>query len=169
MNLDVVLVDIIANVVSKMVVPNYQMNFQVGRNIQILDSLTNLDTSITMKGNKYPLIALVLPVREKRGLGYYSNVKIGRIVIATITNSTNDVFTRYQAGETFKECLYPCYYEFLKRLGQSPNVVCGDPNAFIHDKMDNPGLQPIGEGLSDYIDSIEILNLELTLNQIKTC
>lgn len=170
MKSDVVLVDILEDVVNSMSVTGIpHINYEPGRSIQILKSLNYLDQSITLKDTKYPLVAVVLPAREFRGSGYYSLVKIDRIVIATITNSTDDVLTRYKDGGTFKSILYPCYYEFLNQLARSTSVIGSDPDKFTHVKMDNPGVQPIGQGLSDYIDSIEILNLEITLTQFKTC
>jgi hypothetical protein len=163
---DVVLVDIIGNAVASM---SICCNYQPGRNIQILKSLNDLDNSISMKGVKYPLIAMFLPVREDMNTLFYGIARIPRIVIATITQSTDDVFKRYQECGTFKSILYPCYYEFFRQLARSPNIIGSDPSGFNHTKMDNPGTQSIGEGSTDYIDSIEILNLELTLNQIINC
>lgn len=170
---DVVLVDIIGAVIDKMIVPGISsVNYEAGQTVQIVKSLLESDTSITQKSKKYPLIAMFLPVRENRGLGYYSTAKIDRIVIATLTKSGDgeqSVSKRYDPSNTFKTILYPCYYEFLNRLAQSPNVIGGDPDNFTHTKMDFPGDQPVGQGLNDYIDSIDILNLELTLSQFKSC
>lgn len=167
----VILVDIIGSVVNAMVVPGISyINYQAGRNLQILKSLNDLDNSISYKNKKYPLIALGLPIREDMTITeYYAVAKISRIVIATISVGTDDINERYKVGGTFKSILYPCYYEFLSKLAMSPDIIGVDPNAFKHTKMDNPGNQPLTQGSSDYIDSIEILGLEITLNQIKTC
>jgi hypothetical protein len=178
MNEDVMIVNIMKAVVESMTVPNpdaspaanFVINYEPGRSIQILESLSKDDNSITFKGAKYPLFAMLLPVAEKRGLGYYANVTIKRIVFATMVNYDNEsVVDRFATGGTYQKILYPLYYEFLKRLAQSPNVIGGDPDDFVHDKIDNPCQQPIGEGLSDYVDTLEILNLELILSQIKNC
>lgn len=169
---DVILVNILKDVTQAITPPSGigTVNFQAGRNLQILNSLTGLDESITLKGNKYPLIAVFLPIIETRGrIGYYAQAKIRRIIISTITVDDTEIKDRFGVGETYQTVLYPIYYEFLNRLAQSPNIIGSDPLAFVHDKMDNPGVQPIGKGSNDYIDSIEIMNLELILNQIKTC
>lgn len=173
----VYLVDVIKSITDAMTVPitgsdpaaNYTINFEPGRSYQIIKSLNDLDYSITMKGEKYPLVAMIMPVTERRGTGFYATAVISRIVIATITNSTDDIFTRYQSGGTFKEILYPCYYEFLRRLAWSPYIIGSDPDMFVHTKIDNPGEQPVGNPSTDFIDSIELFNLELIFNQIKTC
>lgn len=181
MNRDVILVDIMQQVVAAMVplkddgTPTgiSSINFQPGRSIQILKSLSDLDNSITLKGEKYPLVAMILPVQERRGISviYYAKVIIPRIVFAQIVSwdGTESILDRYAPTGVLKTILYPCYYEFLKRVAWHPNIIGSDPYMFEHTKIDNPGTQPVGEGTNDYIDSIEILNLELTLSQFKTC
>lgn len=172
---DQILVDIMQTVVDAMRVPNITgggymtMNYEPGRSIQIIKSLNENDNSITYKGLKYPLIAMILPVREKMGTGLGSVVRIDRLVIATLTTGTDAIKRRYESDGTFKTVLYPCYREFLKQLAYSKYTLMGDPEAIPHTKMDNPGTQPVGQGSNDFIDSIELLNLEFTLNKIKTC
>ena len=171
---DVILVNIVNSIVQSMVVPEGigPLNYEPGRGLQIMKSINDFDNSISSKGEKYPLIALVLPVRERRGLGYYATVTIPRIIIATMTKSgdgVEPVLPRFAEGGNFPTVLYPLYYEFLRQCARSKNVIGGDPDAFEHERMDNPGQQPIGQGSTDFIDSIEILNLKLILNQIKLC
>ena len=166
MNYPVILVDIITDVINSMNIPGKSINFIPGRNIQIISGLISIDNN-PVPTPKYPLIAMVMPIKETRSpIGYYATVNIGRIVIATLTNLTDSIQTRYLEGGTYKSTLYPCYYEFLNKLAMSHNIINNDPGAFKHTKMDNPGTQPIGEGLIDAVDIIEILNLELTLKQI---
>lgn len=170
----VILVDIMKEVSESMLLPNgLTINYQPGRSSQILKGLADLDNSITLKGEKYPLLAMILPVPEKRGISaiYYAKVVIPRIVFAQIVSwdGTEGVFDRYASTAPLKTILYPCYYEFLRRVAWHNNISGSDPNMFEHTKIDNPGTQPVGQGTNDYIDSIEILNLELTLLQSKTC
>lgn len=172
--LPVILFDILQSVVSSMVVPGVDsIYFQAGRRIQILQSLQEADNSVNYKSIKYPLIAVVLPVPEKRGtsVAYYAKLTIPRIVLAQIVSwdGTAPIVERYAADGALKTILYPMYYEFLNRLSQSFNVISGGSDSFEHIKVDNPGTQPVGEGLNDFIDSIEIQNLQLTLSQIKIC
>jgi len=171
---DPVLVNIFKGVVASMVVVGFdQIHYEPGRSINILESLSSLDNSITMKGLKYPLVAVKLPIRERRGQGYYSTTIIERVVLANHVLTTNEasefVIEKYYESGNFTKVLYPLYREFFRCLALNPFIVGFEPQAFVHTKMDNPGQQPIGEGLSDYVDSIEILNLELTTTQIKNC
>lgn len=180
---DVILVDIIQNVVASMQVvaypatdpvSNFTIYYEPGRSNDIIKSIADTDNSITLKGEKYPLFAMILPIKEERGNpGFYGFVRIPRIVIATMTKSedgTEAILDKYDANGTFKKILYPLYKEFLKRLAMSPNVNCSDPDSFVHEKMDIQGQQLTDTGVStDYVDSIEILNLEFYLLQSKTC
>lgn len=172
-NEDVILVDIIQQVVQRMVVASIPLvHFDAGRAGQILDRLSDLDNSPNYKGYKYPLIAMILPVRERRGSGHYATVTIDRLVLATHSrgfDNSERVLQRYTELGTFKQVLYPMYYAFLRSLAIHPNVIGMEPDRFEHTKMDNPGQQPIGQGLSDFVDTMEILNLEITLSQIKNC
>jgi hypothetical protein len=169
----VVLVKIIEEVVNSMVSPAGPIFYQPGRAIHILDALQRKDNSISYKDLKYPLIAMMLPVMENRtATGFYATVKIDRIVLATHTDSFDGqdfVMDKYGENGTFTKILYPLYYEFLRCLALSSHLIGTHPDTFVHRKMDNPSQQPIGEGLSDYVDTIEILGLELTLSQLKTC
>lgn len=165
----IVLVTIMEEVIASMRVKGIDcINYEPGRAIQILQSLSEADQAPNFKDTKFPLIAMYMPVPEKNGSGF-SVATIGRIVIATLTDSEEDVLTRYKVGGTFGSILYPVYYEFLKALGRSKYISGSDPTGFVHTKLDNPGRHPIGKGINDYIDSIEILNLELILHQIKIC
>lgn len=169
----VVLVNILKEVAAMMISPSSTpVNYQAGRTIQILDSLQKNDNSISYKGFKYPLVGVLLPIEERRNLGYYAKVTIPRIVLATHVESfdgVEDVMPKYEASGTFTTILYPLYNEFFRCLARHPEIVGMDAGAFPHTKKDNPCQQPIGEGLSDYVDTLEILNLELIINQIKTC
>lgn len=185
MKLDVVLVDIIGAVISSMKVPDpsnpsgfLTINYQYGAKVDVVGSLLALDYAPNHKSEKFPLFAMFLPILEKRGrsVGYYTKVKIPRIVIACAsapTGSTDDQQSRYETDGTFKTVLYPCYYEFLTKLGWSPSIIGQEPSSFEHQKRDNPGIQPVNTPddnvTTDYVDQLEILNLEIILNQLKTC
>lgn len=166
MNHPVIIVDILKEVVDSMSIKAY---FDAGRQSQIIKKLNYLDNSISMKDNKYPLIAVIMPFDEMFEGVHYCRAIIDRIIIATVTNSGKSVLERYDSADTFKTVLYPVYTEFLSKLARHRNVIGSDPSMFIHTKMDVPGVHPIGEGLSDYIDSIDILNLEVIFSQTKTC
>ena len=168
---DVYVINIIGDIVSAM--SNQPINYQAGTTEQISKALNDMDNSITSKGRKYPLIAMVMPVQEKRGrsVGFYAKLTIPKIVIATISNyPTDDVLLRYDLKTgVFPNILYPLYYDFLYQCGVSPRVEGQDPTAFEHSKADYPNIRRLSSETDDWVDYMQISNLELIINQIKTC
>lgn len=164
-----ILVDLFTDVVQSMQVEGIDyINYEPGRSSQILENLSKSDYSNSFKDKKYPLIALLMPVDIEWG-DYYGKARIQRVVFGALTNTTDTVLERYKVGGTFKSILYPCFSEFLIKLAQHPNVVTKDPQAIRFTQRDNPGAQPIGDTSRDFIDTIEILNLEITLSKTQTC
>jgi len=172
---DVIVFDIFKDIVSKMKVYDasgslIELNFQAGRTKQVLKTLNDFDESTSLKNKKYPLIALFFPFVENRnGTGFYSNLKIPKISISYLSDGTSDISERFSENGTFKKFLYPCYYELLKQITFNKNVIEQDEDDIKHKKIDNPQVIPIEPGSTDYIVSIDILDLEIKLNQTNTC
>jgi hypothetical protein len=163
----VYIVDIIGDVCAKVSVDvSLAINYQYGLTIQILETLKGKDGSLTLKGSKYPLIALQMPIIEKRGNGYYADVSIRKIVICHLTKKDDRVTQKYE--NVFKTILYPVYYSFLRQLARNQYLSCKDPDMIQHQKVDFPGTEPLS-GIGDFVDTIEITNLNFPLKQIKYC
>ena len=180
MTTDAVLINILQDCVGAIQVPdpnnpssNLVINYQAGRSIQIITDLISKDNAPSQKGLKYPLFALIVPVKEKRGGdGFYSDVKISRIVIMYSTKTdtgTETVLSKYSSDGVFATVLRPIYVQFLQQLAINPFVNIQDADLIVHTYMENPCQQPVGEGITDYVDSIELFGLEFILNQIKNC
>lgn len=180
MILEPVVNDMFVEIASLMAVPdvlatvptNFSINYEPGKNSQIIASLAALDKSEDMKGLKYPLIAVNFPVDEVHEDGFLIRVKIQKLIFAYITKTntgTEDVKEKYNSAGIFKTVLYPCYYEFFKWLARSKYTSIGDPFMFKHTKRDNPSDMKLSDEVTDHVDILEILNLEIILNQIKTC
>lgn len=165
------IVDIIGQVVAAVATKlNRPVLYEYGRSIQIttqLQALTNgIDTAT--RNSKFPLFALFQDFPENNGAtGYYCTVTIPKIVIATLTVSTDPPPIRYT--KTFKPVLYPIYQEFLNQLVRHSNIVANDPGAIPHVKWDRPGHLPDKDGSNEYLDAIEIQNLQLTFKQVNPC
>lgn len=145
---------------------SYNINYVYGLSIHISDNLMAKDKSKTLKDTKYPLIALFMPFEENRGKGYYADVLIRKIVIAYLTNKDDRPNQRYE--NVFKTTLYPVYYSFLKQLARNKYSNQKNPDFILHKKIDYPGVEQV-TGVNDFVDSIEILNLQIPLKQIKYC
>ena len=164
-----VVYDLFKDAIAAMKVEGFDsINFEAGSDYQVIKSLIQKDNAPSLQALKYPVVAVLMPITEIYG-NNYPRIRVNRIIIAHLTNQDIDVSQLSDASEVFKTVLYPCYYEFMKQLAFSRYVVGQDQYAITHAKFDNPSRQPIGEGLQDYVDTIEIGGLELVLNQIKTC
>lgn len=164
---DFVLVKVMDTIVSD--ITGFDVTFMPGRSSQVTRLINEFDTSVTFKDKKYPLIAMKMPVNETRN-GDKIFVRFDSIVIAQInTEYDENVLQRYEDGKTFLSVLYPVYNGFFDSISRSKYVDGQDVNSFKHIKRDYPGLPPKNTGISDCIDCIEILNLELYFNLIKTC
>lgn len=165
-----VIVDVFKNITDAMIVSlapkSLTLNYSYGRSIQILTALQKMNNSTdqTIKNSKYPLFALFMPFDEVVGGDYYVSVKIPKIVIAVLSNNTDTPEARYQ--QTFNNVLYPVYEEFKRQLGRNKNIVLEHPDYIPHRKRDNPGSPPPKDSggivFGDYVDAIEIYDLQLT-------
>lgn len=149
----------------------FQINFEPGMNSQIIESLKNYDGT-SLDSLKYPLIAAVMPISEDSGSGFLE-VTFPRIVIAYLTKTatnTEPVLDKYLSTGVFKTILRPCLREFINQLAWSKYTNIGDPDMYEYTSRDLPSQQKIGEGVNDFVDIVEILNLKATIfSQIKSC
>jgi hypothetical protein len=174
MTTPVLIVDIFKDIVSKVDTALYptlgkHIFYQYGSSLQILDKLVQMNNGIASKGQRFPLVALFQPFSEGHGTdGYYTDLSIPKIVIATLTNGSDNVSTRYDL--TFKPLLYPIYYELLNQIALSNWVVDQDPKMIEHTKVDNPGSPPPkGTSFDEFVDAIEIYNLKTLIIDGRTC
>lgn len=173
----IIIVDVFDEVVSSMNkalnLQDINVNYNYGRQPQILKKLQLLNNSITLKNNKYPLMALFMPFKEVMGNDYYTNVTFPKIVIAALSNNTDSPEKRYQ--NTFKTILYPVFEEFKKQICKHRNIVNQNSDYLVFKKQDNPGSPPPQKDSSggivfgDYVDAIEIYDLQLTFQLNQNC
>lgn len=171
---------VIQDVISRMkvlkypveIAPNnyFQINYEPGTDFNVVKALIEKDNSITQKGLKYPLIALMMPFEDNKGLGNYTFVRIPKIIFATLQDKPmSSILSRYEAGGTYKEVLYPLVDEFINQLCRSIYTNSIHRNSFPYKHLDCPCLLPAGEGLNDFLDTIEIHDLEVNIVQTKNC
>ena len=143
--------------------------YQYGSSLQILDQLVQLNGGTTSKTQRFPLIALFQPFDEAMGgNGYYTKLTIPKLVIAALTKPEISVPKRY--SETFKPLLYPIYYELLNQITLNGYFVMNDAGMIPHSKKDNPGSPPAkGMASGEFVDSIDLFNITLTLNAQINC
>lgn len=152
------------------VLPNYSVQFDAGSELDIINQLSLKDESNSnLRNLKYPLIAAKLPILHKVGTGL-ERVRIPRIIIAHLsTREFTPVMERFASNEVFKTVLQPVYIKFLQQLAKSKWTSISDPDAIEHSWFFSAGQQKVAEGLNDYVDIIEILNMEFYLNNLQNC
>lgn len=172
MKTPVIIVDIFTDIVQK-VQTRYgsHIEFMYGPWEEIEANLIEIASSYGLSGGTttgaYPLIALVQDFPENReGTGgYYADVTIPIVLIATLTENTYKAPTRYEM--TFKPVLYPIYQLLLEEIARNGAIIAGDPDKIEHVKWDRLfyGQKTLGTKLNDYVDAIELNNLKLTVAQ----
>lgn len=144
-----------------------QLRYSKSSFAELVETLAQADKSGTERFKKYPLGHLVRDFAEERGLapGIYADVSL---TIFIIHQSECAYKVEDRESFVFKPVLYPIYYEFLNQLKKSKWVKNGDTGTFRHTKIDHMfwgdhQLQTNSNILNDYVDSIEIRNLQLKI------
>lgn len=148
------------------------ITFLHGHPIEIIETLNQYNADPVYKDKKYPLIALFQDFRERMNtdVGIYADVSLN-IIIANFTLNTYKAPERYD--NNFNPILYPIYETLLKEITRS-GYFMGYADNISHDKFDRlywgrDGLYgKEGNIFSDFIDAIEIQNLNLLIDQ-KIC
>lgn len=115
---------------------------------------------------KYPLIAVFQDFPENISTGgYHKKVTLPVILIAT--GSAKDWKAEKRYTQSFKTTLYPIYDLLLQGIADNTQVIGNDPSLFAHTKYDRLyyGKRKLGTGVSDYVDAIELQNLNLTVKR----
>jgi hypothetical protein len=146
--------------------------YMYGHPLEIVNLLSTKEKSGTLKFKKYPLIALFQDFEEQKGSNQSINSDVNlNIVIAVNTLREYTSEQRYTA--TFKTVLYPIYNLLITKLKASNYFAAG---TIPHTKIDRvfwgkTGLYGNDSNIfNDYIDAIEIQNLQLSVyNNVKIC
>lgn len=136
---------------------------------ELIEDLAQKDGSQEERYKKYPLVYLVRDFEEVRGreAGIYCSVSL-RVIIIHQTQQTYKIKDR--ETRVFKPVLYPIYNEFMRQLSLHPMINQSGVENIRHIKIDraywgqNQQQASNKVALNDYVDAIEIRNLELKIN-----
>lgn len=148
-----------------------EINYVFGNAKYIKDKLDDLSVPANGGDLKFPLIALMCPVNEKRGFdGMFSESKV-RVLIAC---STRRAFSNEErCVYSFQNILRPIYLNFLRALREDGRFDFGGRDLIPHQYSENysygryGAFTGAGEEVSEPIDAIDISNLELKVKQPK--
>ena len=118
---------------------------------------------------KYPAIFLYSPIEEDR-TGEKGKMSLDiLLVVNTLPSYTNEERSRI----SFAECLRPIYEILIKEIGKEPAFDMAYVKSIPHIYVENyrygkAGVTgPDGKPFKDYIDGINIKNLQITLKKEK--
>jgi hypothetical protein len=149
------------------------INYQYGHKAELVETLAQMDKQDPYAFQKYPLVFLVQDFRESVGgtPGIYGTANLNLIFMhqSRLDYKTTDRYTN-----VFKPVLYPILISFMKYLSKHKAVHVQNVQSLVYDKYDRPlvGVPNATSGnklsVNDYVDAIEISNLNLLLNY-QTC
>jgi hypothetical protein len=159
--------DLFKEVVSKVSVKlGKPVYFDYGRHPEVQKNLLKKDKSITLKGQKFPLVWLVMDFLEERSSKHDVYCRLPNITIWLIQQTKDDYTMDERRDNTFVPVLYPIYDELLNQLRRSKSFE-RTPTGIPHNKIDRAywGADNKNMFLS-YIDAVEISGLELFVKNI---
>lgn len=141
-------------------------NYLHGHAVDIVKVLQGMTRSKDTKGLKFPLVALMQDIEEGVDVDGYQSTASVNVILCTDTKPEYEARQRY--AETFTPLLYPMYEEFVKCLRLSPYVYAISPSYTKIDRLywGREGLYGnTGNVFNDFIDAIELNNIELKILQ----
>jgi hypothetical protein len=166
------IVEIIGNVIQAVRLSYDPNNLRLpyylyGHPQEIVDILGEMDGDSVLKYEKFPLVILVQDFEEEMGFEGYDSETSLNIIIATETDA--NLRSADRRAVTFTPILYPIYNLLIEKLKESTEL---DANKPVHTKIERPYYGRSGlygnEGniFNDFIDAIELQNLELKILKI---
>lgn len=147
--------------------------FTYGSVSELITKLSIMSKYKDSAEKKYPLIALFTDIEEKRGVqvNIQSEVIIQSIIFATFTSK--DYHSEERMENSIKSILHPIYQEFLEQLKRSGYFLIVDSKLIPHTKINRlswgkSAIFTANNLGTDYIDAIEITNLNLKI-KTKIC
>lgn len=138
--------------------------YMYGHRAELAARLDAYDKNVEKRDAKYPLILLILDIPEPRT----DDVVNYRLNIAIVTYKKGEKNAEKRITETIEPVLYEIYENFLGAIVNSGLFMWpGDPTRPPHVKYDRPDWgvpgeeRNYGQFLSDKVDAVEIVNLEL--------
>ena len=147
-----------------------QIRFSKSSFDELIETLFQADKSGDERFKKYPLVHLVQDISIERGgdIGFYGTTNL---TIVFIHQTQQNFKTDERDENVFKPVLWPIYYEFMEQLKRSAWITNPWQNTgeFRHRVIKrafwgNRQLKASENILNDYVDAIEVQNLQLKIN-----
>jgi hypothetical protein len=150
--------------------PVRDIPFMYGHPSEIITRLQQMSSHPTAKYEKFPAIILFTDLPEEKGKsGLYASKVNLHMVIASVTSAE---FTSDQRlVQSFEPCLSPLYDSLMGELAAHKDIVEDDAANIVHTEWKRffwgkTGLYSnTGNVFQDFIDAIEITNIQLTIRK----
>lgn len=145
-----------------------KLNYQYGSLEEIRETLKRWSADKEKKYEKYPCVFLILDATEQ--MGTPNSYGKHKVTIGIVYHTEQDYTADQRYGKVIKPILYPVYNSFVNNLLACGHFVAYDLQDIPHNKIDRVNMGKgeflnLGEGSYDYLDGIEMNNLELTVNE----
>jgi len=157
------LTDVLAAIADEM-----KIKFMFGPVDEVIMKLSAMSKTPTTNTKRYPLLVLFTDVAEQRGqdVGTSATITIPSIIIAHVTLQSYTAEQRME--KVFKPVLLPLYEMFLSELEENTTTQVLSRNLIPHTKINRlawgrTALFTERDAGTDFIDAIEIQNLQLSL------
>lgn len=142
------------------------INYQYGSLVEIRQTLKQWDEDKEKKHEKYPCIFLILDTPEQIGLSNTGYNGRYRCTIGIVHHTEDDYTADERYKNVIKPILYPIYESFVANLLDSGLFVGYDVQDTPHTKIDRVNMGKgaflqLDEGSYDYLDAVELNNLQL--------
>jgi len=145
------------------------VHYEFGHPLEIIETLTQ-KSETDWRYTKYPVVCLFLDIKERRGVevGMYGEARLN---LAIITGTDKTFKAAKRLTETMKPILMPIYMELMNEIALRGDLFRIQSVESIPHEMTKryywgrDGLfGKEGNIFGDYVDAIEINNLELNYN-----
>jgi hypothetical protein len=148
------------------------IHYEFGDMNEVVMLLSKMSLYKQSAEKKYPLVAMFTDIPENRGRATHiqSEITIPSIIIATFTSQKYTAKERME--KSIKPILQPIYDELLKQFKLHQAVDVAAANLIVHQKINRlswgqSALFQENNAGTDFIDAIEIRNLELKVKTKK--
>lgn len=147
---------------------SFDIRYDWGHKSEMANTLTQMDNSKTQKPLKYPLVWLIMDFKEKKGKNWDVYSALGINFLFAVDTHVN--YTQPQRRDkSYLPKLLPMYGAFMQAISEQTAFMKPYIFGIEHDFL----LRPYwGDGVNanlfnDFIDAIEISNLNLEVAQKK--
>ena len=160
-------------------VSNPDISYIFGNARYFKDDLDDKSKAEVTNVTKFPVVCLFAPIKEKRNQQdpmkkqYYTTARVSLLIACS---SVKDWTNEQRKVYSFENILRPIYFKLLEVLENDPRLDWGYGGKIPHEYSENYSYgkygaytDSTGNAISEPIDAINIVNLQLKIKPINNC